>query len=59
MSVLDHASTPTPWRSAAEIPGSPAGPLFSSPYAESELTEADPLANCSLTTGSQTILCCA
>lgn len=31
---------------------SPAGPLFQSEYAESDLTNFDPMVNCSLATGS-------
>jgi hypothetical protein len=37
---------------------SPAGPLFLSEYAESELTSNDPMINCSLSTGSHTVFCC-
>jgi len=37
----------------------PAGPLFSTPYVENELTNNDPFVNCSLATGSRTINCCA
>jgi hypothetical protein len=38
---------------------SPAGPLFLSDYAESDLTSNDPFLNCSLSTGSKNIPCCA
>lgn len=38
---------------------SPAGPLFLSDYAESDLTSNDPFLNCSLSTGSTNIPCCA
>lgn len=36
----------------------PAGPLFSTPYVENELTHNDPFSNCSLATGSRTTNCC-
>jgi hypothetical protein len=45
-------------RSAATT-DNPAGPLFTSEYAESDLTHNDPYLNCSFNTGSRTINCCA
>lgn len=37
----------------------PAGPLFSSEFTEADISSRDPYLNCSLSTGSQTINCCA
>ncbi|MGI8667878.1 MAG: DUF6229 family protein [Jatrophihabitans sp.] len=47
------------WRSNSAADDSPAGPLFSSRYAEADLSTHDPFVNCSLNTGSHTINCCA
>jgi hypothetical protein len=47
------------WRTSGE--DNPAGPLFSSPFAEAELTGADALyttMSCSSCSASRTVYCC-
>ena len=57
--VITALEASTDWRTTASV-DSPAGPLFSDEYAEADLALQDPMAiNCSLATGSRTILCCA
>jgi hypothetical protein len=56
---LPVAESTTPDLRAMADQDHPAGPLFSTPFVENELTNNDPFVNCSLATGSRTILCCA
>ncbi|HEX8080592.1 MAG TPA: DUF6229 family protein [Jatrophihabitans sp.] len=45
------------WRTSAE--DNPAGPLFSTPFAEADLTSSDPLmSSCSWCSASRTAQCC-
>jgi hypothetical protein len=54
--LTDNAAS---WRSAADA-DNPAGPLFSTEYAEADLVSQDPTFNdCSLITGSLRTQCCA
>jgi hypothetical protein len=55
MPVTDSA---TPDLRALADQDHPAGPLFSTPYVENELTNNDPFVDCSMATGSRTTRCC-
>lgn len=58
MTAILTDSDTVDWRTVASA-DSPAGPLFSTDYAEGDLALQDPMAiDCSLATGSSKYLCC-